>query len=110
MFGISKKLKITENLSSEYDFCRIRYLSESLYDSTFIHVLKLTINMSENIFGSIFYQSNTSIDKSNFHVVFTYAFKPPFGTLQLIYQKGTAMFGERGTQGHTFFLKLGFMF
>ncbi|MFC2167085.1 DUF5916 domain-containing protein [Acidobacteriota bacterium] len=109
MFGITKKLKITDNLFSEYDFYRIRYLSESLYNSTYIHVLKLTINMSENLSWKVFYQSNSDIGKSNFHVVCTYTFNPS-GTLQFIYQKGTAEFGVKGTQGHTLFLKLGYVF
>jgi len=30
---------------------------------------------------------------------------PPFGTVQVVYQRGTAAFGERSTQGHTLFLK-----
>jgi len=110
MFGISKKVKITKYLISEYDFYGIKYLSESLYNSTNIHVLRLTININENLSWKVLIQSNSDIDKSNFHVVFTYAFKPPFGTLQLIYQKGTAEFGEKGTQGHTLFIKLGYMF
>jgi len=109
MFGISKQLKITENLFSEYNFYSIRYRLESLY-STYIHVLKLTINMSENIFGTIFFQRNSDIGKSNFQVVCTYAFKPPFGTIQLIYQKGSPEFGVIGTPGQTIFLKLGYVF
>ncbi|MCJ7580437.1 MAG: carbohydrate binding family 9 domain-containing protein [Candidatus Aminicenantes bacterium] len=109
MFGITKKLKITDNLFSEYDFYSIRYLSESLYNSTYIHVLKLTIIMSENLSWKVFYQSNSDIGKSNFHVVCTYSFNPS-GTIQLTYQKGTAEFGVKGTQGHTLFLKLGYMF
>jgi hypothetical protein len=32
------------------------------------------------------------------------------GFIQLAYQKGTARFGERGTQDHTLFLKLTYMF
>ncbi|MCJ7578956.1 MAG: carbohydrate binding family 9 domain-containing protein [Candidatus Aminicenantes bacterium] len=110
MTGISKKLEITKNIFSEYDFYHIRYYSESLYNTTYIHVLKLTFNMSEKFSWKVFYQSNKNIDKSNFHMVFTYTFKPPFGTFQLIYQKGTAEFGLKGTQGHTLFLKLGYMF
>ncbi len=110
MVGFSKKAKITEYLFSEYDFYRIWYRSESLYDSTYIHVFKLTILMSKNLAWKVFYQSNSVIDKSNIHVECTYSFKPPFGTLKLIYQKGTAMFGEKGTQGHTLFLKIGYMF
>ena len=37
-------------------------------------------------------------------------FQPPFGFIQLAYQKGTALFGERGNQGHTLFIKLAYMF
>ncbi|MCJ7579171.1 MAG: hypothetical protein MUP98_01390, partial [Candidatus Aminicenantes bacterium] len=110
MFGISKKLKITDKLFSEYDLSHVRYFTDSQKNRTFIHVLKLTMDMSENLSLKILFQKNTIIDKTNYHVVCTYAFKPPFGTIQLIYQKGTAEFGVRGTQGHTFFLKLGYMF
>ena len=31
--------------------------------------------------------------------------KPPFGLVQLAYQRGTAEFGKRSDQGNTFFLK-----
>ena len=110
MFGFSKKLKITEYLYSEYDLYRIRYSSDSLYNSTYINVLKLTILMSKNLIWRVFYQSNSDIGKSNIHVTCSYSFKPPFGTIQLIYQKGTGEFGVKGTQDHTLFLKLGYMF
>ncbi len=106
MFGISKKLTVTKRIFSEYDFYRIRYLDENFYNSTFIHVLKLTLNMSENITGTIFFQSNTGINKSNFQVVFAYAFKPPFGFLQFIYQKGNPAFGAVDNQGDAILLKV----
>jgi hypothetical protein len=32
--------------------------------------------------------------------------RPPFGTMQLAYQQGTAEFGERSAQGHTVFCKV----
>ncbi len=110
MFGISKKVDIGKSIFSEYDFYRIRYLTESLYNSTYIHVVRLTIKMSEKITWKVFFQSNTGIDKSNFQVVGTYVFKPPFGTLQLIYQKGSPEFGVIGPPGQTIFLKLGYVF
>jgi hypothetical protein len=43
-------------------------------------------------------------------VLFVYRFQPPFGLIQLAYQKGTARFGEAGTQGHTLFFKIAYMF
>jgi hypothetical protein len=30
---------------------------------------------------------------------------PPFGTIQVAYQRGTAAFGERSRQGNTLFVK-----
>ena len=110
MFGVSKKVEITRTIFSEYDFYRIRYLSESRYNSTYIHVVKLTIHMSENLFWKVFFQSNSGIDKSNFQVVGTYVFKPPFGSIQLIYQKGSPDFGVIGTPGQSIFLKFVYTF
>ena len=110
MIGFTKKLKVTDHIFSEYDLYRIRYQSESLYNSTYIHILKLTFLLTKNLTGKFFFQSNSDIKKSNIHVVCSYSFIPPFGTIQLIYQKGTGEFGERGNQGHTLFLKVGYMF
>lgn len=110
MFGISKKLEITKKIFSEYDFSRIRYLDESFYDSTYVHVLKLTFIVSESVYGTIFYQSNTGIEKSNFQVVWAYVFKPPFGILQFIYQKGNPDFGVIDDKSSTVLLKLLYIF
>ena len=38
--------------------------------------------------------------------VFVYRYRPPFGTLQVACQRGTAEFGQRSEQGHTLFVKL----
>ncbi len=37
---------------------------------------------------------------------FVYRYRPPFGAIQLAYQRGTAAFGERSDQGDTLFIKL----
>lgn len=110
MFTLSKKLEITKSLFSEYDLYHIHYQTDSLYNSTFIHVFKLTIIAAERLHWTLFFQSNSDIGKANFHVDCAYAFLPPYGTVQLTYQKGTGMFGEKGAQGHTLFLKIGYMF
>jgi hypothetical protein len=110
MFTISKKFEITKNFFSEYNLYRIQYQTKSLYNSTFIHVFRLTFYINEFLHLRGFFQSNSDIGKANFHVVAAYTFKPPYGTVQLIYQKGTGMFGEKGIQGHTLFLKIGYMF
>ncbi|MFC2168211.1 hypothetical protein ACFLRW_04430, partial [Acidobacteriota bacterium] len=106
MFGISKKLAITQNIFSEYDFYRIRYIDGHRFESTYIHVLKLTIDISQNLSGTIFYQSNTGIEKFNFQAVFSYAFKPTVGFLQFIYQKGNPEFEAIDNQDQAVLLKL----
>jgi hypothetical protein len=110
MFTISKKFAVTENIFSEYDFHRIRYASESLHNSLFIHVFKLTILLNKNLRGSFFYQANSDIRKSNFYVACVYTFKPPNGTIQFVYQKGRGDFGEKGTQGDSLMIKIGYLF
>jgi hypothetical protein len=46
------------------------------------------------------------IDRKNLQAVFVWRYKPPFGTVQVAFQRGTAGFGERSEQGNTLFLKL----
>jgi hypothetical protein len=38
-------------------------------------------------------------------VVFVCRYRPPFGTIQLVFQRGRAAFGECSGQGNTIFLK-----
>jgi hypothetical protein len=53
----------------------------------------------------VFFQTNSAIDRKNVQAVFVYRYLPPFGTIQVAYQRGTAAFGQRSTQGDTVFLK-----
>jgi hypothetical protein len=110
MFTLSKKFEIVKNFFSEYDVCRIQYFSDAFFYNSFIHVLKLTVFPSENFLFRFFFQSNSGIEKVNFQVLCAYTFKPPDGTIQLIYQQGSPRFGEIGTQGKTLFIKIGYSF
>ena len=102
--------KITPDLSLEYDLTRLIFDPDPENESTWIHVLRATHYFNKDLFLKLFYQINSSIDKKNIQVLFVYRFQPPFGLIQLAYQKGTASFGEKGAQGHTLFLKVAFMF
>lgn len=59
-----------------------------------------------DLFLRLFFQTNSAIDRRNVQAVFVYRYRPPFGTLQVAYQRGTAEFGQRSEQGHTLFVKL----
>ena len=106
----SLNYKITRDLSFQYSLTRLILDPDPEGESTWIHVFRATNYFTNDLFIKVFYQINSSIDKKNIQVLFVYRFQPPFGFIQLAYQKGTARFGEAGTQGHTLFLKLTYMF
>jgi len=102
--------KLTQEFSTSYGIERVLFDPDPEGESTWIHVLRATNYFTNDLFLKLFYQINTVIDKRNIQVLFVYRFQPPFGSIQLAYQKGTGEFGERGTQGHTLFLKFAYMF
>jgi hypothetical protein len=102
--------KITQDFSFQYSLTRVIFDPDPEEETTWIHVIRATNYFTNDLFLKVFYQINSSIDKKNIQVLFVYRFQPPFGSIQLAYQKGTARFGERGTQGHTLFLKIAYMF
>ena len=106
----SLNYKLTEDFSIQYSLTRLRYDPDPEKKGTWIHVIRATNYFTNDLFLKVFYQVNTSIGKSNIQALFVYRFQPPFGFIQLAYQKGTARFGEKGTQGHTLFFKLTYMF
>ena len=109
MLEVSKKLRITKNFFSEYGFQFIEYDNVRFFSNSTIHVIKLTTYLTKDLLLKFFYQSKSDIDKANLNVVCLYNLQP-FGSIQLVYQKGTARFGEKGTQGHTLFLKFSHVF
>jgi len=101
--------KITEALSMEYALTRLIFQPDPEGESTWIHVFRANYYFNKDLFLKVFYQTNSAISKQNIQLLFVYRFQPPFGLVQIAYQKGTARLGEKGTQGHTIFLKLALM-
>jgi hypothetical protein len=101
---------LTRDFALSYELTRLIFNPDPENESTWIHVVRATNYFTPDLFIKLFYQINAVIDKSNIQVLFVYRFQPPFGLIQLAYQKGTGEFGERGTQGHTLFLKFAYMF
>jgi hypothetical protein len=102
--------RITRDFALEYALTRLVFDPDPENESTWIHVIRGTNYFTKDLFLKVFYQVNTSIDKHNIQVLFVYRFQPPFGLVQLAYQRGTARFGEKGTQGNTLFFKIAYMF
>jgi hypothetical protein len=97
--------KLTDQLSLEYELERLTLDPDPEFESTWIHVLRANQFFTKDLFLRLFFQTNSAIDRRNTQAVLVYRYLPPFGTLQLAYQRGTAEFGERSEQGNTFFLK-----
>ena len=102
--------KIGEDFSIQYALERVIFNPDPEEESTWIHAIRATNYFTNDLFIKLFYQINSTIDKKSIQVLFVYRFQPPFGSIQLAYQKGTARFGERGNQGHTLFIKFAYMF
>jgi len=109
LFGGSVNFKLSKKFSIEYQLNRLYLDPDPEQESTWLHVLRLNHYFTKDLFIKVFFQGNSVIEKENIQAVFVYRFQPPFGTIQLAYQRGTGRFGEKGRQGDTIFLKLSYV-
>ncbi len=98
--------KVTARLSLEYELQCLTLNPDPELESTWIHVVKANQFFTKDLYLRAFFQTNSAIDRRNLQVVFVYRYQPPFGAIQLAYQRGTAEFGQRSEQGNTLFLKI----
>ena len=110
LWTASAGYKVTPQLSVEYDLQRLVLDPDPDDASTWIHVVRADQFFTKDLFLRVFFQTNSAIDRRNLQAVFVYRYRPPFGSIQLAYQRGTAEFGERSAQGNTFFFKMTFVF
>jgi len=99
------RYKVTSALSAEYSLERLELDPDPGQQSTWIHVVRANQFFTKDLFLRLFFQTNSVIERQNVQAVFVYRYLPPFGTIQVAYQRGTAAFGERSTQGNTLFVK-----
>ena len=102
--------RLVKDLSVEYGLTRLVFNPDPEDDSTWIHSLRTTYNFTNDLFLKLYYQVNSSIDKIAVQALFVYRFQPPFGLIQLAYQRGSMVFGVAGERTDSLFLKLAFMF
>ena len=98
--------KVTAQLSLEYELQRLTLNPDPESESTWIHMVTANQFFTKDLYLRVFFQTNSAIDRKNLQAVFVYRYQPPFGTIQLAYQRGTAEFGQRSEQGNTLFLKV----
>ncbi len=110
LWQLELRRKLGEALSVEYELTRLRLEPDPENESTDIHVLRTVYNFTPDLFLKVFFQSSSAIDRKNVQAVFVWRYRPPFGTVQIAYERGTAAFGERSEQGNTLFLKFSYVF
>lgn len=110
LFGATVNYKVLKSLSLEYELDRLLFTPDPDGESTWVHVLRLTNYFTRDLYFKIFYQTNTAISKVNYQALLVYRYQPPFGTVQLAYQRGSTRFGEVGEPVDTFFLKITYVF
>jgi len=110
LWQLELRRKLGDALSVEYELTRLRLEPDPENESTDIHVVRSVYNFTPDLFFKVFFQSSSAIDRKNVQAVFVWRYRPPFGTVQVAYERGTAAFGERSEQGNTLFLKLSYVF
>jgi hypothetical protein len=105
LWDASARYKVTDQLSTEYSLERLVLDPDPEGESTWIHVIRANQFFTKDLFLRVFFQTNSAIDRKNLQAVFVWRYRPPFGSIQVAYQKGTAPFGQPSNQGHTLFVK-----
>jgi hypothetical protein len=106
LWTASAKYKVTDALSAEYELQRLDLDPDPKDESTWIHVVRGNEFFTKDLFLRVFFQTNSAIDRRNVQAVFVWRYRPPFGSIQVAYQRGTAAFGQPSEQGNTLFVKM----
>lgn len=99
-------LKLNASSALEYELEHFTLDPDPGGESTWIHVVRGNYYFTPDLYLQLFYQTSTRIERHNVQAVFVYRYLPPFGSIQVAFQRGTAEFGQASTQGNTLFLKL----
>ena len=102
--------KITPKVDVEYELQHLDLDPDPEEEITWIHVVRGNTFFTKDLFLRLFFQTNSAIDRRNVQAVFVYRYRPPFGSFQIAFQRGSAEFGQRSEQGNTLFLKLNGIF
>jgi hypothetical protein len=102
--------KFTEQLAAQYELEYLTLDPDPEEESTWIHVVRADQFFTPDLFLRLFFQTNSAIDRNNVQATFVYRYQPPFGTIQVAFQRGTGEFGQEATQGNTLFVKATYVF
>jgi len=104
------KLNLSSAWNVSYEATWLSLDPDPEQESTWIHVLRTNYYFTNNLFVSLFAQTNSVIEKENVQALAVWRFRPPFGSLQVAYQRGTSEIGTASDQGDTLFTKFSWVF
>ncbi len=110
LYGAEASWAVGDSVRLEYSVTRLVLEPDPEGDTTWIHVFETVYSFDPDLFIKLFLQTNSAIDKLNVQAVWVWRFIPPFGSLQVAYQRGTSELGEISDQGNTLFTKLSWVF
>ncbi len=110
LYGAEIEWAFGDRLRLEYSATRLELDPDPELETTWIHVFNGVYYFNPDLFIKLFLQTNTAVDKLNIQAVWVWRFKPPFGSIQVAYQRGTSDVGEVSSQGDTLFTKLSWVF
>ena len=109
-YGGNVEWAVGDRIRLGYSVTRLELDPDPEGQTTWIHVVDARYAFTSDLFLKLFLQTNSAIDKDNVQATFVWRFKPPFGSLQVAYQRGTSEVGQQSDQGDTFFTKLSWVF
>ena len=110
LYGANVQWLVGDRWRFSYELTRLELTPDLDDESTMIHVFDVLYAFNPDLFAKVFVQTNSAIDKENIQLLWVWRFQPPFGALQLAYQRGTSEQGQQSQQGDTFFTKFSWVF
>ena len=110
LFGATVKWPVGDRLRFSYDLTNLDLEPDPDNESTVIHVFETRYSFNPDLFVKLFVQTNSAIDKENIQLLGVWRFEPPFGSLQVAFQRGTSDQGQQSQQGNSVFAKLSWVF
>ncbi len=110
LYGAEIQWPFGDRLRLEYSVTRLELDPDPELETTWIHVFNGVYYFDPDLFIKLFLQTNSAVGKLNIQAVWVWRFKPPFGSIQVAYQRGTSEIGEASSQGDTLFTKLSWVF
>ncbi len=110
VYSIEAEANLKDRWNLSYEATRLELNPDPEGETTWIHVLASDYYFTSDMYVRLFFQSNSAISKENVQALFEWRIKPPFGSLQVAFQRGTSERGTESDQGNTLFTKLSWVF